>query len=502
MTKVVCRLRITLALTLLILIVSIPLAGKAKCGDGQPIEDRLQCEGGYLGYQSCATVGYGGGTLKCDSTCGFDYSGCIPINAVDCSSSPNGDPSVRGYVEGKNKDGSSYRFYNECGPMNDFIKWQCNYSRNGNPLPIAVRWSCDGPCKEGICLPRQECGNNKIEEGEDCDGVNLNNSSCVSLGYAGGGTLKCDKNCKFNYSACIKSSTCGNNIIESGEECDGSALNNATCITQGLTGGAIKCGPTCKFDLGDCKTTTNCVDSDNGANVYKKGSVTIYNYDGSIREVLIDTCRDANYVYEQVCLNGGKSLKEGHVCPTDYTCENGACVHVPVSIIINCPDNFIYSNGSCQPKVDIVPVTSSTKQYIEEEKNLTTIIDRQLTQKLIGRILLQVESHGEAWYVNPRDSKRYYMADGNAAYLIMRRLGMGISNIDLARINSDNSIALKHAGKIFLQVQAHGEAYYIDFEGTLRYLKDGSAAYTLMRTLGQGISNTDIRKIAIGELEP
>lgn len=35
-----------------------------------------------------------------------------------------------------------------------------------------------------------------------------------------------------------------------------------------------------------------------------------------------------------------------------------------------------------------------------------------ISNNMKGRILLQVESHGEAWYVNPKDEKRYYMADG------------------------------------------------------------------------------------------
>ena len=44
----------------------------------------------------------------------------------------------------------------------------------------------------------------------------------------------------------------------------------------------------------------------------------------------------------------------------------------------------------------------------------------EISSKLKGRILLQVESHGEAWYVRMKDLKRYYMKDGAAAYSIMR----------------------------------------------------------------------------------
>ena len=60
--------------------------------------------------------------------------------------------------------------------------------------------------------------------------------------------------------------------------------------------------------------------------------------------------------------------------------------------------------------------------------------DQALINRVKGYILLQVESHGEAWYVNPKDGKRYYMTDGDAAYQIMRYLSLGITNIDLNTI--------------------------------------------------------------------
>lgn len=46
-------------------------------------------------------------------------------------------------------------------------------------------------------------------------------------------------------------------------------------------------------------------------------------------------------------------------------------------------------------------------------------------ERLAGRILLQVEEHGEAWYVNPSDLKRYYLKDGNEAYRVMREQSLG-----------------------------------------------------------------------------
>ncbi len=135
-----------------------------------------------------------------------------------------------------------------------------------------------------------------------------------------------------------------------------------------------------------------------------------------------------------------------------------------------------------------------------KEKQLSVNIDKNLSNRLKGKILLQIEEHGEAWYVNPKDSKKYYMADGNQAYNIMRFLGVGITNVNLDRIKSDKNFAKKNSGKIFLQVEKNGEAYYIDFEGNSHYLKDGEAAYNIMRDLGLGITNIDLRKIDINSI--
>ena len=73
------------------------------------------------------------------------------------------------------------------------------------------------------------CGNNLVESGEVCDGTALNNQICASRGYTGG-TLGCSTNClSYVTSACYSTTTgetipttysspvCGNNLVESGE---------------------------------------------------------------------------------------------------------------------------------------------------------------------------------------------------------------------------------------------------------------------------------------------
>ena len=63
-------------------------------------------------------------------------------------------------------------------------------------------------------------------------------------------------------------------------------------------------------------------------------------------------------------------------------------------------------------------------------------LDQTLTARLAGQILLQVETNGEAWYLNPKDKKRYYLKDGTAAFKIMKFLSLGIKNSDLNKIEA------------------------------------------------------------------
>lgn len=81
--------------------------------------------------------------------------------------------------------------------------------------------------------------------------------------------------------------------------------------------------------------------------------------------------------------------------------------------------------------------------------------DSSLINRLKGYILLQVEQNGEAWYLNPSDSKRYFLGRPNDAFAIMRNLGIGISNSDLANINKTSESTIENPN------QQQAENHYI-----------------------------------------
>ncbi len=143
--------------------------------------------------------------------------------------------------------------------------------------------------------------------------------------------------------------------------------------------------------------------------------------------------------------------------------------------------------------------------------------DDSLINRLKGWVMLQTDEHGEAWYLHPDEGIRYYMKNGGTAYEMMRAFGLGISNSDLEQIPSvedapgmdevtsvcsTNSLADRLKGYILLQVEEHGEAWYIHPEKCHRiYMQNGDVAYSIMRWLSMGISNDNLAKIPSGDFE-
>ena len=187
-------------------------------------------------------------------------------------------------------------------------------------------------------------------------------------------------------------------------------------------------------------------------------------------------------------------------------------------------------------------------------------VANDFTRNLAGKILLQVESVGEAWYVNPSDLNRYYLGRPADAFIIMQKLSTGITNTDLNKIpigliahndiDNDNdglfnrleialgtdpdkedtdgdgyndklevennydplkdglmpidqNFTIQLSGKILLQIEKTGEAWYVNpFDLKRYYLGRPTDAFEIMRVLSLGITNNNLYAIVIGSIEP
>lgn len=99
--------------------------------------------------------------------------------------------------------------------------------------------------------PGSHCGNDVVEEPEQCDGAALGGVDCLALGYDGG-SLACADNCSFDESACTTFS-CGNDLLEGAEPCDGLDVGGYDCVDLGYDAGALGCEPGCTgFDISGC----------------------------------------------------------------------------------------------------------------------------------------------------------------------------------------------------------------------------------------------------------
>jgi hypothetical protein len=121
---------------------------------------------------------------------------------------------------------------------------------------------------------------------------------------------------------------------------------------------------------------------------------------------------------------------------------------------------------------------------------------QDLSDKLSGKILLQVEGVGQAWYIDPGTKERAFLGRPADAFRIMRELGLGISE---SSYNSFNGYAPSRlSGKILLRVEANGEAYYV-FPDDLKmhYLGRPADAFDVMREKGLGITDEDLNKVPV-----
>jgi len=150
-------------------------------------------------------------------------------------------------------------------------------------------------------------------------------------------------------------------------------------------------------------------------------------------------------------------------------------------------------------KDDLNGYVNNSSNKTESNNQKIIEIDKNLSKKLKGKILLQVEGAGQAWYIDPNTEQRAYLGRPADAFRIMRELGLGIKHEELAKYLKFK-FPKRLAGKILLDVEQNGEAYYVSPENLKGYyLKKPKDAFNIMRQQGLGITNSSLQKLPIFE---
>jgi len=260
-----------------------------ECGDGT-LEEPEVCDRDDLAGQTCASLGYSGGTLACGDDCTFDSSGCeettcgngrlevtepcddLELGGQTCASlgyyggtlTCNDDCTLNlddCVTTGRCGDGVLQEDRGETCDGGDLDAQTCEtLGYYGGVL------ACNGDCTLDLapCRLEGQCGDDALQDlhGEECDGVRLDDQTCETLGYYGG-TLLCGEDCRFNLEPCAALGRCGDGTLQeaAGEACDGDNLNAQTCDLLGYYGGTLACLPVCELDLAPCEAQGRCGDT-------------------------------------------------------------------------------------------------------------------------------------------------------------------------------------------------------------------------------------------------
>ncbi|MCK5416495.1 hypothetical protein KAI92_03650 [Candidatus Parcubacteria bacterium] len=120
------------------------------------------------------------------------------------------------------------------------------------------------------------------------------------------------------------------------------------------------------------------------------------------------------------------------------------------------------------------------------------------SEKVAGLVLLQVEDLGQLWYVNPKNLEKYYLKNNEDVFRLIKHTGLGVAN---KTFESFNGFAPKRlAGVILLKVEEHGEAYYVNPRTlSIQFLGNQNNFFHTFANISIGATNEIINPIKINQ---
>ena len=209
---------------------------------------------------------------------------------------------------------------------------------------------------------------------------------------------------------------CGDGVIQSGEECDGSNLNGKSCSTQGFSGGTLSCNSNCTFNTSQCTTAPPPSGGGGGGGggggytapatgvtfsgrAYPKSTITVLK-DAQIAATTVADA-NANFSVSVTGISGGNYIFS--VYSEDNRGIRSSLLTFPVSVTSGATTNI--------GDIFIAPTIAVDKSEVKRGDNIAIFGQSALQADIIVSVTSEEESFGKT--ISDKDGVYLYNFDSS-----------------------------------------------------------------------------------------